>query len=432
MPPSTADVNGAPIGSTDRPAARTAAGTDVWERMLVGWHVAFWLMVGVAAVFTVVSTALVTAERWQIGGLLVVLAVAYALGVMMQDPAACRGPSGWAYLVLAIAVVGLACTIEPALTMLLFIVFPQVWMLTPTLRWGMAACTTLAVVAIVGIGVHLDWNDDVLRNVVPQMLVTLLFSILLGFWISRVIEQSSQRAALIAQLQHTRDELASAHHTQGVMAERERMAREIHDTLAQGFTSIVMLSQAAQAGLVKALSQNGSGGSPSTRRELGRLADIEAVARENLAEARALVAAFSPVDLDGSTLADAVRRLTDRFAERTGARVEVEVSGSLTGVSRDQEVVLLRAVQEALANVHRHARARSVLVRLIADEDEARVEVADDGVGFATSEPEGYGLSGMRARVGDVGGQVEVDSAVGRGTRVVVQVPAAQAEAEAS
>ena len=396
----------------------TAAGHDVWERMLIGWHVAFWLMVGVATVFTVVSTELASTERWQVGGLLAVLAVGYLVGVM-RDRTASRGRAGWAYLCLAIVVVGLACSVDPALSMLLFVVFPQVWMFTPTLRWGMAACTALTAVAIVGMGVSLGWSSGVLRNVVPQMLIALLFSILLGFWIGKVIEQSGQRADLISKLEQARSELASAHHAQGVMAERERMAREIHDTLAQGFTSIVMLAQAAQAGLAKSAERSEADGG----RELERLTAIEAVARENLAEARALVAAFSPVDLDGATLTDAVTRLGQRFSERTGVGVAVEVSGSLVGLGRDQEVVLLRAVQEALANVRRHADARAVTVRLVADAGGARVEVLDDGVGFMVSQAEGFGLAGMRARVGDVGGQVAVTSEVGRGTRVMVRVP---------
>jgi signal transduction histidine kinase len=256
------------------------------------------------------------------------------------------------------------------------------------------------------------------------MVVTLLFSVLLGFWIGKVIEQSRQRADLIAQLERTRRELAQAHHAQGVTAERERMAREIHDTLAQGFTSIITLAQAAQAGLERSLSRLGPDVLPAARRDLDRLTVVEDVARENLAEARALVAAFTPVDLDGATLPDALRRLADRFAERTGTAITVDVAGPASALDRDQEVVLLRAVQEALANVRQHAAAASVTVRLVAVGDVARVEVTDDGIGFSASRAEGFGLSGMRARVGEAGGRLSVDSASGRGTHLVVEVPA--------
>lgn len=423
LPASAPAVGGGHDEPVSTPTAPDlAAERDVWVRMLIGWHVAFWLMLGVAAVFTAVSTELTRGDRVRIGGLLAVLAVGYLIGVM-RDREAARGASGHAYVVLAIVVVGLACSVDTSMAMLLFVVFPQVWMFTPTARWGMVGCIALTTVAIGGMGVDVGWHEGVMRNLVPQMVISLLFSILLGFWISKVIEQSRQRADLIAQLEQTRTELAEAHHAQGVMAERERMAREIHDTLAQGFTSVIMLAQAAQAGLWKAFARNGLAHDTDVRRSEDRLTAIEAVARENLAEARALVAAFSPVDLDGSTLAEAVTRLGERFAERTGTRVDVEVSGSPAALARESEVVLLRAVQEALANVRRHARARSVLVRLVADETGARVEVTDDGMGFAQDHRDGFGLSGMRARVGEVGGHVEVDSEVGR-TRVVVALPA--------
>ena len=117
------------------------------------------------------------------------------------------------------------------------------------------------------------------------------FSLFYGAWVSRIIEQSAERATIIDQLAATRAELAAAQHEAGRMAERQRLAADIHDTLAQGFTSILMLVQAAQADL---------GGSHP---DAGRHLDLAAgTARENLAEARALVADLAPAPLDGSTL----------------------------------------------------------------------------------------------------------------------------------
>jgi len=203
-----------------------------------------------------------------------------------------------------------------------------------------------------------------------------------------------------------------------VTAERERMAREIHDTLAQGFTSIIMLTQAVRAEV--------EAGDPQPATD--RLEAIELVARENLGEARALVAAFSPVALEGSTLTDAVRRLAERFGTETGVAIDVEVptdsTAALAALTREREVVLLRAAQEALTNVRRHARARLVTVRLSAEDSEALVEVQDDGVGFEPGRGVGFGLTGMRDRAHDTGGELDVSSAPGQGTRVRVRVPA--------
>jgi signal transduction histidine kinase len=156
-----------------------------------------------------------------------------------------------------------------------------------------------------------------------------------------------------------------------------------------------------------------------------RLAMIEDVARENLAEARALVAAFSPVALDGHGVQDAVRRLAERFGRETGLVVDLDVADGVARLTRDQEVVVLRSVQEALANVRRHAHARRVTIRLLTDDEGARVEIGDDGVGFAPgSASGGFGLAGMRGRVAEVGGELDVASTPGGGTRVVVRVPA--------
>lgn len=193
------------------------------------------------------------------------------------------------------------------------------------------------------------------------------------------------------------------------------MAAEIHDTLAQGFTSIVALAQAAQAG--------GTRAAADVVQE--RLAHIEATARENLAEARGLVAAFAPVPLADSTLAEALHRLAERFTAETGVdvRVETDDDHARGALGRDGEVVLLRAAQEALANVRRHADARHVVLSLGGRDGTGALEVRDDGSGFDPARVPGFGLSGMRHRVEEVGGELDVDTAPGVGTRVLVRVP---------
>jgi signal transduction histidine kinase len=303
--------------------------------------------------------------------------------------------------------------VNSTLTLLLFLVYPQSWMLTSTIWLGTAATVGFTVATLVGFMATFGFTMATLTDLAPQLGPGMLFSILMGLWIWRIIDQSAGRAELIAELETTRSELGRVERTRGAMAERERMAREIHDTLAQGFTSIVMLAQAASVGLQR-----------QPERAAEQLATIEDVARRNLAEARALVAAFSPADLAGSTLVDAVRRLTERFAAETGLAVDLVLADGAGRLGRDREVVLLRAVQEALTNVRRHAGARHVLVRLLVDDAGARVEVGDDGVGFAVEEQlTGYGLAGMRGRVEEVGGEMDIASSPGGGTRVTVLVP---------
>jgi signal transduction histidine kinase len=198
-----------------------------------------------------------------------------------------------------------------------------------------------------------------------------------------------------------------------VQAERHRLAGEIHDTLAQGFTSIVTLLQAAEASLRP--------DSQEARRHL----DLALVtARENLAEARTLVTTLTPAQLEAGTLGDSVHRVTGATGAQAGIVAHAEVTGTPRRLPTGTEVVLLRVCQEALANVRKHAAAHQVRVRLCYGGSSVRLTVTDDGKGFDPAAPDGgYGLTGMADRVGLVGGTVEVTSAPGGGTEVRAEVP---------
>jgi signal transduction histidine kinase len=232
-------------------------------------------------------------------------------------------------------------------------------------------------------------------------------------WMHAVIEQSEERAALITELSAAREELAAAHHEAGVLAERHRLAGEIHDTLAQGFTSIVTLIQAATAGLEPA----------APAREHLDLA--LSTARENLAEARALVTTLSPAQLDGGSLGDAITRVAEAVGNGGAAIIRSEISGVKRPLPTTTEVVLLRVAQEALANVRKHAAAGRVDVELRYDDGAVALTVRDDGRGFDPAAVSGgYGLRGMRERIRQAGGTITVATAPGEGTVVRAEVPA--------
>lgn len=242
--------------------------------------------------------------------------------------------------------------------------------------------------------------------------VTIAFSVLFGVWIDRIIHQSAERRELIRELEATQVELAQVSREAGVMAERERLAAEIHDTLAQGFTSILMLLQAAEPRI---------GDDPAQARR--QIALAARTARENLAEARALVAAVPPAALGDSSLDEAVRRLADRIGEELDVDAECVVSGTPRRLEARSEVVLLRAAQEGLANVRKHAKARRVAVSLAYRPRAVRLEVCDDGAGFDPGTASGFGLRGMRDRAAQVDGTLDVRSAPGEGTTIAVEVP---------
>jgi signal transduction histidine kinase len=239
------------------------------------------------------------------------------------------------------------------------------------------------------------------------------FTVFFGSWMTRIITQSADRAEMINQLEATRAELAVAQHEAGRLAERQRLAADIHDTLAQGFTSILMLIQAAQADL--------DGSHPQAARQL----EIAArTARENLTEARALVDDLAPAQLVGGTLPDALSRLA-QAPGMDGMTASFSLSGTPRPLPMATEVMLLRVCQEALANVRKHAGAHSARVRLDYAADEVGLQVSDDGAGFdPAGVSDGYGLRGMRTRVTEAGGTLTVDSAPDAGTRVSATVPA--------
>jgi signal transduction histidine kinase len=323
-------------------------------------------------------------------------------------------PRGTIYLSGLVVLFAAAQSQNPNAWFLAFALCPQCFHVT-TPRRGMVFVVILNVTA----GLLFVWREPRLNGALTALSLVVFavaFSQIYSRWMIRVIRQSLERAALITQLESTRAELAAAHHESGVLAERHRLAGEIHDTLAQGFASIVTLLQAAEASLHE--------DDPSTDSARRHLEMAVATARENLAEARTLVTALSPAQLESSTLAEALRRVADA----TGAAADLEVMTEATGTARrlptGTEVVLLRVCQEALANVRKHAGARQVSVRLSYADAGVRLTVADDGAGFDTSHVNGgYGLRGMRERVRQVGGTIQVRSAVGAGTEISVEVP---------
>lgn len=198
---------------------------------------------------------------------------------------------------------------------------------------------------------------------------------------------------------------------QGVLQERQRAAREIHDTLAQGLAGIVaQLEAATQA--------RASGADDS-----GHLHAATQLARDSLAEARRSVSAITPHELEQARLPEAIEKVTSAWARTNATHAQFTTTGTPVPIHPEVEVTLLRAAQEALTNVARHARATRVGLTLSYMEDVVTLDVRDDGVGF-NPDHHGYGLIGMRQRVTGVGGELAVESAPGEGTAISAIVPA--------
>jgi signal transduction histidine kinase len=210
----------------------------------------------------------------------------------------------------------------------------------------------------------------------------------------------------------------------GVSSERQRLAQEIHDTLAGAFTSIVMKLEAAEESL------------DSDRSSVKRFLDqARGIARESLAEARRLMWALRPESLERSSLSEALANLAERWSEECGVDASATVTGTPHPLTPDIEVTLMRVAQEALTNCRKYSQARRVTLTLSYMNNLVALNVQDDGVGFDPAEhhPDssdqstgGFGIMGMRERVEQLRGTLLVESAFGEGTTLMVAIPVAQ------
>jgi signal transduction histidine kinase len=203
----------------------------------------------------------------------------------------------------------------------------------------------------------------------------------------------------------------------GVLEERQRMAREIHDTLAQGLTGIITQLEAVQ--------QSGPG--PDWERRIGAAARL---ARHSLTEARRSVRAVRPESLENTHLPEAVADVAAQWSADTGVRAAAATTGTVLGLHPEIEVTLLRVTQEALANVAKHAGASRVGITLSYMEDVVSLDIRDDGVGFEPKQRRsadstgGFGLTGMEQRVRRLAGSLAIESEPGHGTAISASVPA--------
>ena len=260
---------------------------------------------------------------------------------------------------------------------------------------------------IVGSEVRLTgWDPNVL--LAPPAIAALAVTVLL-----HSMRQTDRLRTSMTELVRARDELAATERRAGVLAERQRLAAEIHDTLAQGLTSQQLLLQAADRSWER---------DPDAAR--GHLASASASTARSLAEARRFVHDLAPADLaETGSLPDALRAVADREDAR------LHVDGAPVDLPERVQGALLRVAQGALANTRRHAAASRATLTLTYLDDQVILDVWDDGRGFdpAALPPPGpdggHGRPAMRARLGQLGGSLTVESEPGAGTTVTAVLP---------
>ncbi|WP_405796256.1 sensor histidine kinase [Streptomyces sp. NBC_01506] len=371
------------------------------------WNTLSWSVLGLLPTAIAVLDADETKKYWSLG-LLTLIACCYA--VVMTVP---RNPilRPEVYLVVLALFLGALSYLLEGAAAFYVVSLPQFWVFARSPRAAIILSGIAATAAVSGSTLRQGWSPQLLTGNVVFTVIAYAAGIALGLWLHRFVGQSNERTEqLTSELEEAQRKLVEAYRAQGATAERERIAREIHDTLAQGFASIVVLAEAARSSLAEA---------PDTCGQ--QLESIAQTARENFAEARVLVGSAPQGGVVPGSVATTLRRTLDRFVQDTG----LTVTAALEDIECDHtaRIALLRCTQESLANVRKHAGAATVGVVLARQPYGIELEITDDGRGFLVEESHGFGLVGMSKRLAELDGDLTVTSSPGDGTRVLATIP---------
>lgn len=333
---------------------------------------------------------------------------ASVLGALVEDPRR-RRALRWTWVALLTIEWVALVSLTPFAAYLVFPLFFLYLDLIPEpFATGAVAVSTGG--AIVALGMHDGWTiGGVLGPIVGAGV-----AVLIGRAYRALRLESAEHQRLYADLLAAQDRLAAVERQAGVLSERERLAREIHDTVAQSLSSITLLLNAVER-------------SDPEAPTIAQVRLAREAAAESLSDARRFIRELAPPLLDERTIGGALRRLAATW-RRPGLRVEVEAADALD-LPMDVQTALLRVAQGAMANVIEHAQARTARVILGRDGSSVLLTVIDDGVGFVyeSSAPAGggdsFGLRAIRARVEQLGGVLDVQTAPGAGTRLTVDIP---------
>jgi signal transduction histidine kinase len=390
-----------------------------------------YILLGVATVLALLTAGQTMRERLGTAALAAV-AAAWVLGMYTLRSAEWKRRTApmLAYVGGQLALAGVLMARQPIFFVFTVIGFVQAYELLPPVWAFLSIAATSALINIVpsGVPTNANWAIYVVIVICLQAFLIGWF----GYLGYRFNEQTEQRRKAVAALEAALVENAGLHaqlvaqaREAGVHDERQRLAREIHDTLAQGLTGIITQLQAADRARER----------PEAWQH--HMDQVMALARESLTAARRSVAALGPPELEDSRLPEAIADLLARWSMTSTVPTQVQTVGDPRPILAELEITLFRVAQEALTNVAKHARASLVVVTLSYLDDLVMLDVRDNGVGFerdavasrsAAADGSGYGLRGIRQRLDRVQGTLEIESGAGEGTVVNASVPALAAE----
>lgn len=403
-----------PLRHTD-PAGPTVTSATV-RAMEVGQHL-------MAVVLTVIGVVRAAGDGSALSTAILCGAAVlawHAVGTVVTSVTRSWRTAVW-WLIGLVALWVVAVAISPEFVWLAFLLWLLAGHLLP-LVWGLVLSGSVLVVVVLAPILHA--GGTTYANVFGPLIGGIFaFGISRGYL--QLLRDAAEREHLVTSLTRAQqetadlqDELARAQRQSGAIAERTRLSRDLHDTIAQSISSIRLLAHVGAS----------RSADPEATRTLGQ---VEALASTSLAEVRRIVAALVPADLEDNALAAALQRMLDRAHDETGLEVALHVDESLPILPTDVEVALLRTASSALANVRLHAGATRAVVSLIDDQEHVRLDIRDDGRGFDAAAwetaPEAaatsYGLRFMRARLRELGGGLDVESSPGEGTALSIHLP---------
>lgn len=378
--------------------------TPIFIGLRIGLHGTF----AALAVFLVVRAILLSGPEspWVIALGLVLLIVYLTGAFLARSSTSPTVPRMW----LAALTVGILALL-PLTPDATFLVFPLFFLQLHLLpfRWAIPTVVATTAFTIVVFAGHNGW----LVGGVLGPLIGATVAIVIGLGYRALYREAQQRQLLIDELLATREMLVVREREAGVLQERSRLAREIHDTVAQGLSSIQMLLHAVE--------REGTGPAALEHLRLAR-----ETAATNLAEARRFIRELTPPALEQQTIGAALARLAEANSADS-LTVAFHSSGEPAELPMRLETALLRIAQATLANVRQHADAGRTEITLTYLDDWVGLDIVDDGKGFsprainaAASNRTSFGLTAMRQRVEQLGGTLTIESRPGAGTAVAV------------
>ena len=358
-------------------------------------------------------------------GIVIALVVAYHVAGLLAYAWIMRRT--WAvllYVPLCWCLVGFAMNTSGAYGLLVLGAILQGFIFLP---FAWAAVTLGIVVSALTLGIAIRGARAAPSVLLAQVGGIVATGIMIGtvlLYIHRANREAALRAELLRRLDAAQRDLAERSRDAGILEERQRLSRDIHDTLAQAFASVIKHLEAAELALGAGDAAGDAKGAP-LQRIMPHLAHAQAVSRASFADIRHLVLALRPAELTNATLASALGRIVTQWSESSGVAATF-TSDPFPPLRPDADVIFLRATQESLSNVARHADASCVSISLSCVDGLALLTVEDDGRGFAHAETFGHeklGLSGMRERVRRFGGKLMIESTMSAGTSLTVAMP---------